>query len=64
MMNDSLVNSMLPTNHGLSMLIRFWVVIGTNFSLNFIVAIIELRTKSVNKKDGHIYMLTECFACN
>lgn len=40
-MNDSFVNALLHAKCGLSMLVRFQVVVGTSCYVNFIVAIVE-----------------------
>jgi len=45
-MDDSFVNFMLPSKRGhILMLVRFQVLVGTSFSLNFIVAIVESGIK-------------------
>jgi len=43
---DSFVNFMFRSKRShISMLVRFQVVVGTSFSMNFVVTIVESRTK-------------------
>jgi len=55
-MNDSFVNFLLPSKRGhISMLVRFQVVVGTSFSVNFIVAIVESGKKNVLSGEWFIH---------
>jgi len=65
-MNDSFVNFLLPSKHGhISMLVRFQVVVGPSFSVNFIVAIVESGTKMFYLENG-LFMAMAIFVnrCN